>query len=113
MITLNGQAVACPDSFGVEFITADKSAFNARGDIVTDVLGVKRRVILCYRFIDAQSLAALFDMLGGDVALRCPDPEEGGQRNGVFMCTRRGTKDAVVIDGALWWRDAVIVLTER
>ena len=43
MITLNGQAVASPDSFGVEFILADKSAFNARGGIVTDVLGVKRR----------------------------------------------------------------------
>jgi|GEM_PF-3855158 len=113
MITLNGQAVASPDSFGVEFILADKSAFNARGGIVTDVLGVKRRVTLGYQFIDAQSLSALFELVAGDVTLTCPDPQEGGQRSGLFICTRRGAGAAVIVDDALWWRDAVIVLTER
>lgn len=113
MITLNGQTIASPDSFGVEFVIADKSAYNARGKIVTDVLGTKRRVTLGYNFIDAHSLSDLFELVAGDVTLTCPDPQEGGQRSGLFICTRRGAGTAVIVDGALWWRDAIIVLTER
>lgn len=113
MITVNGQSIPSPDRFCVEIFSIDKNTLSARGDILTDILGVKRRITLGYEFIDAQSLAFLFALVDGDVDLSCPDPQEGGQRGGKYLCSQRQTGAAAMVDGALWWRDASVVLTER
>lgn len=113
MIKINGQDIKAPDGFNIEILSLDKNLANARGDIISDIVGVKRRITIKYEFIDAESLAFIFSLFCGDVSLDFPDPVTGKNESGIFFCVKRQSAKTAVVDGKLWWEGAAAVLQER
>lgn len=113
MIWINGYQMPSPQHLEItQTDTLGKCQVNSCGNIVRDMLGVKKRITLRYRHLkdeDAKRIYALSDT-EANIMFRYPDMD--GLREIACRVAGRHMTLFRVEDGKSLWQDAVITLEE-
>ncbi|UWG96777.1 hypothetical protein LPY66_18150 [Dehalobacter sp. DCM] len=96
MITINGNAIPIPSSFGIGIQDISKAERNARGTMIIERITTKRKLELGWSYLSKTDLAALLTAVSPvTFTVVYPDAQTGANRSGTFYC---GDRSAGMID---------------
>jgi len=113
MITIGGSAMPTPSDYQVTLKDIEKTATNANGGTIIEIIATKRNISLSYKYLSQVNLATLLAAIAGATfSINYPDPLTGALRTGTF---KKGDRAAGGIDyqsATMRWKDIQIAFEE-
>lgn len=116
MIQINGISVHPPKEFEVEImdIHAPDGGRNTRGNMVFDIVGVKRKLICKWGYLTNSQISQILQACkGGYFTVRYPDPMLGTYTTKTFYKGDRSNPIYSVCKGKVLWSGLNVNFIER
>lgn len=115
IIRIDGTQIKSPSSLKVGVYRLSKSGRVASGDMVMDIIAIKRRIDLTWKVISGKHLNQILDLLETSAfhTVEYPDPQTPGTLTTKIMYPGDSNQDLFRTDSNYYWRDVTLALIEK